>query len=161
MVISHISNIKSFLPVEAVISQHAHRFFHLGVHVPFTFIFGDAMPSNSSFGGTKKINCIFCTQGRAPCCFFVNITPSWRKLFFSVWHWVRQEVGFCLTHGLCVCPTIFCNIVYNLSNFVFYTELNAKLPIYNHDSLNNSIKCFSVYIFSSKKIRQIWPTICI
>ena len=25
--------------------------------------------SNSSFGGTKKINCIFSTQGRAPCCF--------------------------------------------------------------------------------------------
>jgi hypothetical protein len=25
--------------------------------------------SNSSFGGTKKFNCIFSTQGRAPCCF--------------------------------------------------------------------------------------------
>ena len=25
----------------------------------------------------------------------------------SVWYWVRQELGFCLTHGLCVCPTIF------------------------------------------------------
>jgi hypothetical protein len=33
---------------------------------------------------------------------FVNITQSWQKLFFSVWHWVRQEVGFCLTRGLCV-----------------------------------------------------------
>ena len=30
-------------------------------------------PLNSSFGGTKKMNCIFSTQGRAPCCFFVNI----------------------------------------------------------------------------------------
>ena len=62
--------------------------------------------------------------------FHYNIQQSWRKLFFSVWHWVRQELGFCLTHGLCVCPTIFCNIVYNLSNFFFfYTELNARLPI--------------------------------
>jgi hypothetical protein len=26
-------------------------------------------------------------------------------------------------------PPFFCNIVYNLSNFVFYTELNARLPI--------------------------------
>ena len=55
--------------------QHAHRFFHLGVHVPFYLhcwgyiqIFGGAI-SNSSFGGTKKINCIFSMQGRAPCCF--------------------------------------------------------------------------------------------
>jgi hypothetical protein len=88
--------------------QHAHRFFHLGVHVPFYLHFwGCNVPSNSSLGGTKKMNCIFSTQGHAPCCFFVNITQSWRKLFFSVWHWVRQEVGFCLTHGLCVCPTTF------------------------------------------------------
>ena len=76
----------------------------LGVHPNF---WGCNVPSNSSFGGTKKMNCIFSTQGRGPCCFFVNITQCWWKLFFSVWHWVRQEVGFCLTHGLCVCPTIF------------------------------------------------------
>ena len=50
--------------------QHAHRFFHLGLHVPFYLHFwGCNVPSNSSFGGTKKINCIFSTQGRAPCCF--------------------------------------------------------------------------------------------
>ena len=30
-------------------------------------------------------------------------------------------------------PPFFCNIVYNLSNFVFYTELNARLPIYSQD----------------------------
>ena len=58
-------------------TQHAHRFFHLGgtctllpsfmgVHPNF---WGCNVPSNSSFGGTKKINCIFSTQGRAPCCF--------------------------------------------------------------------------------------------
>ena len=57
------------------LQQHAHRFFHLGVHVPlylhfwgYIQIFGGAI-SNSSFGGTKKFNCIFSTQGRAPCCF--------------------------------------------------------------------------------------------
>ena len=109
-------------------NQHAHRFFHLGVHVPFYLhfwgyiqIFGGAI-SNSSFGGTKKINCIFSTQGRAPCCFFVNITQSWRKLFFSVWHWVRQEVGFCLTHGLCVCPTIFFVILYITCQILFFIQ---------------------------------------
>ena len=38
----------------------------LGVHPNF---WGCNVPSNSSFGGTKKINCIFSTQGRAPWCF--------------------------------------------------------------------------------------------
>jgi hypothetical protein len=45
----------------------------LGVHPNF---WGCNVPSNSSFGGTKKMNCIFSTQGRAPCCFFVNIRPK-------------------------------------------------------------------------------------
>jgi hypothetical protein len=40
--------------------------------------------------------------------FFCKFTQSWRKHLFSVWHWVRQEVGFCLTHGLC---------------FIFLTEI--------------------------------------
>ena len=53
----------------------------LGVHPNF---WGCNVSSNSSFGGTKKINCIFSTQGHAPCCFFVNVTQSWRKLSFSV-----------------------------------------------------------------------------
>ena len=57
--------------------QYAHRFFSsggtctllpsfLGVHPNF---WGCNVPSNSSFGGTKKMNCIFSTQGHAPCCF--------------------------------------------------------------------------------------------
>ena len=45
----------------------------LEVHLNF---WGFNVPSNSSFGGTKKMNCIFSTQGRAPCCFFVNIRPK-------------------------------------------------------------------------------------
>jgi hypothetical protein len=53
---------------------------------------------------------------------------------------------FCLTLGqtgsgvlsdswsLCLSHHFFlCNVVYNLSNFVLYTELNARLPIYSHD----------------------------
>ena len=76
------------------VRQHAHRFFHLGVHVPFYLhfwgyiqIFGGAI-SNSSFGGTKKINFIFSTQGRAPCCFFYKYYAELAKTFF-----------FCLTLG--------------------------------------------------------------
>jgi hypothetical protein len=65
--------------------------------------------------------CVIFTKkqhGARPCVekmqliFFVSpneeLEGTWvGKHFFSVWHWVRKEVGFCLTHGLCVCPTIF------------------------------------------------------
>jgi hypothetical protein len=44
------------------------------------------------------------------------------KLFFSVWHWVRQELGFCLTHGLCVCPTIFFVILYITCQILFFIQ---------------------------------------
>ena len=65
-------------------SQHAHRFFHLRVHVRFYLHFwGCNVPSNSSFGGTKKINCIFFAQGRAPCCFFVSIMQLAKTFFLS------------------------------------------------------------------------------
>ena len=37
----------------------------------------------------------------------IQTTVRVRENFFSVWHWVRQELGFWLTRGLCVCPTIF------------------------------------------------------
>ena len=53
--------------------------------------------------------------------FFVNITQL-AKTFFSVWHWVRQEVGFCLTHGLCVCPTIFFVILYIICQILFFIQ---------------------------------------
>ena len=109
-------------------------FFIWGYMYPFNFIFGGTMyPSNSSFGGTKKINCIFSMQGRAPCC-FCKYYAELTKTFF-----------FCLTLGqtgsgvlsdpwpLCLSHHFFCNIVHNLSNFVCYTELNARLPVYSHD----------------------------
>jgi hypothetical protein len=38
----------------------------LRVHPNF---WGCNVPCSSSFGGTKKMNCIYSTQGRAPCCF--------------------------------------------------------------------------------------------
>jgi hypothetical protein len=50
--------------------------------------------------------------------FFVNVTQNNSELAKT----------FCFP-----VPPLFCNIVYNLSNFVFYTELNARLPIYSHD----------------------------
>ena len=103
-------------------------FFHLGVHVPFYLhfwgyiqIFRGAI-SNSSFGGTQKINCIFSTQGLAPCCFFVNITQL-AKTFF-----------ICLTLGqtgsgvlsdpwpLCLSHHFLCNIVYKLSKILFFIQ---------------------------------------
>ena len=102
----------------------------LGVHPNF---WGCNVPSNASFGGTKKINCILSTQGRAPCCvckyyaelaktfFFLSDIGSDRK-WGSVWPMAFVSV-----------PPIFYNIVYNLSNFVFYTELNARLPIYEQE----------------------------
>ena len=46
--------------------QYAHRFFHQGVHVPFYLHFWRYI---QFFGDTKKVNCIFSMQGRAPCCF--------------------------------------------------------------------------------------------
>jgi hypothetical protein len=63
--------------------QHAHKFFpsggtctllpsFLGVHPNF---WGSNVPSNSSFGGTKKINCIFSTCD-------VILTILWRFLPF-------------------------------------------------------------------------------
>ena len=44
----------------------------LGVHQHF---WGCNVPSNSSFGDTQKMNCIFSTQGCAPCC-FLNVRPK-------------------------------------------------------------------------------------
>ena len=67
--------------------------------------------------------------------FFVNITQ------------LAKKKKFCLTLGqtgsgvlsdpwplaLCLSHHFFYNIVYNLSNFVFYTELNVRLPIYEQE----------------------------
>jgi hypothetical protein len=101
----------------------------LGVHPNF---WGCNVPSNSLHLGVQRKLTAF-----SPCkvvhhAVFCKYYAELAKTFFSVWHWVRQEAWFSLTHGLCVCRPFFCNIVYNLSIF-FYTELNARLPIYSHD----------------------------
>jgi hypothetical protein len=46
----------------------------LGAHPNF---WGCNVPSNSSFGGTKKINCIFSTQGRAFCILYSSCHRHW------------------------------------------------------------------------------------
>ena len=115
-------------------------FFIWGYMYPFTFIFG----GTSKFLGVQSLTLHLEVQRKLTAfsphkivhhaVFFYKYYAELAETFFSVWHYVRQEVGFCLIHGLCVCPTIFfCNVIYNLSNFVFYTELNARLPIYSHD----------------------------
>jgi len=102
---------------------------HLSVPVPRLYVVGTKYLSSENKIISWGNNIISIVTTRP----FSLPYQSWRKLFFSVWHWVRQELGFYLTHGICVCPTIFlfvCNIIYNLSNFVFYTELNGRLPIF-------------------------------
>ena len=60
--------------------------------------------------------------------------------FMNIWaiSELAKTFFFCLTLGqtgtevlsaFVSVPPFFCNIVYNLSHFVFYTELNARLPI--------------------------------
>ena len=95
-------------------SQHAHRFFHLGVHVPFYLhfwgyiqMFGGAMyPLTLHLGVQRKLTA-FSSRKVVHHAVFCKYYAELAKTFFSVWHWVRQEVWFSLTHGLCVCPTIF------------------------------------------------------
>ena len=91
----------------------------LGVHQNF---WGCNVPSNSSFGGTKKMNRIFSTQGRAFC--ILRVIDTGLSLLYRV----GENFFFCLTLGqtgtgvLCAfvsVPPFFCNIVYNLSQFVF------------------------------------------
>ena len=108
-------------------------FFIWGYMYPFTFIFGGAMYPLTLHLGVKRKLTAFSPRKVVHHAVFCKYYAELAKTFFSVWHWVRQEVWFSLTHGLCVCRPFFCNIVYNLSNFVFYTELNARLPIYSHD----------------------------
>jgi hypothetical protein len=65
--------------------------------------------------------------------FFVNITQLAKTFFFLSDIGSDRKWGSVWPMAFVSVPPFFCNIVYNLSNFVFYTELNAILPIYNHD----------------------------
>ena len=51
------------------------------------------------------------------------------KIFFLSDIGSDRNWGSVWPMGFVSVPPFFCNIVYKLSNFVFYTELNARLPI--------------------------------
>ena len=87
-------------------TQHAHRFFHLGVQVPFYLPFWGCKTLNSSFGGTKKMNCIFSTQGRAFC--ILRVIDIGLSLLYRVGKnfFFLSDRNWCSV-CLCVCPTIF------------------------------------------------------
>ena len=84
-------NAKAFIMlwILFLLLQHAHRFFHLGVHVPFYLhfwgyiqIFGGAMyPLTLHLGVQRKLTA-FSPRKVVHHAVFVNITQSWRKLFF-------------------------------------------------------------------------------
>ena len=117
-----------------VIQQHAHRFFHLGVHVPFYLhfwgyiqIFGGAMyPLTLHLGIQRKLTA-FSPRKVMHHAVFCKYYAELAKTFF--FYLTLGQTG----SGVLSVPPFFCNIVYSLSNFVFYTELNARLPIYSHD----------------------------
>ena len=59
-----------------------------------------------------------------------SVVAELAKTFFFVLTLGQTGTGVLSdTWPLCLSHHLFCNIVYNLSNFVFYTELNARLPI--------------------------------
>jgi hypothetical protein len=55
--------------------------YYLGVHPNF---WECNVPSNSSFGGTKKINCIFSTQGRVHAVFYKYYAELAKTFFFCL-----------------------------------------------------------------------------
>ena len=104
-------------------------FFIWGYMYPFTFIFGGAI-SNSSFGGTKKINCIFSTQGRAPCCFFCKYYTELTKTFFFCLTLGQTGSGVLSDPWLCVCPTIFFVILYITCQILFFIQNSMQDYLY-------------------------------
>ena len=121
---------------------HSNRFpyAHLGVHIPFYLhswgyiqIFGGAMyPLTLHLGVKRKLtafsrrkvmhHAVFCKYYAELANFFLLSDIGSDRKWGSVWPMAFVSV-----------PPFFGNIVYNLSTFVFYTELNARLPIYSHD----------------------------
>ena len=86
-------NAKAFIMlwILFLLLQHAHRFFHLGVHVPFYLhfwgyiqIFGGAMyPLTLHLGVQRKLTA-FSPRKVVHHAVFVNIMQIWRKPFLSV-----------------------------------------------------------------------------
>ena len=90
---------------------------------------GCNVPSNSSFGGTKKMNCIFSTQGRAFC--ILRVIDTGLSLLYRVVEKKKfcKELGFCvplcLSHHCFVILYITCHIL-----FLYRTECKIT---YSHD----------------------------
>jgi hypothetical protein len=83
----------------------------LGVHPIF---WGCNVPSNSSFGGTKKMNCIFSPQGHAPCCFTpkkLDVPPK-MKVKEYMYPQMKKPVGMLIMFDTrmqvrCTCISLF------------------------------------------------------
>ena len=115
-------------------------FFIWGYMYPFTFIFG----GTSKFLGVQSLTLHLGVQRNLTA--FSPHKVVHHAVFCKYYAELAKPFFFCLTLGqtgsgvlsdpwsLCLSHHFFfCNVVYNLSNFVFYTELNARLPIYSHD----------------------------
>ena len=114
-------------------------FFIWGYMYPLTFIFG----GTSKFLGVLSPTLHLGVQRKLTA--FSPHKVVHYAVFCKYYAELAETFFFCLTLGqtgsgvlsdpwcLCLSHHFFCNVVYNLSNFVFYTELNARLPIYSHD----------------------------
>ena len=114
-------------------------FFIWGYMYPFTFICG----GTSKFLGVQSLTLHLGVQRKLTA--FSPRKVVHRAVFCKYYAELAKTFFFCLTLGqtgsgvlsdpwpLCLSHHFSCNILYNLSNFVFYTELNARLPIYSHD----------------------------
>ena len=106
-------------------------FFIWGYMYPFTFIFG----GTSKFLGVQSLTLHLGVQRK-----LTAFSPC-KVVHHAVFCKYYAELALGQTGSgvlsdpwpLCLSHHFVCNIVYNLSNFVFYTELNARLPIYSHD----------------------------
>ena len=109
--------------------QYAHRFFHLGVHVPFYLhfwgyiqIFEGAMyPLTLHLGVQRKLTAFSPRKVVHHAVFFcLTLGQTGSGVLSDPW-------PLCLSHHFFVILYITCQILF------FYTELNARLPIYSHD----------------------------
>ena len=115
-------------------------FFIWGYMYPFTFIFG----GTSKFLGVQSLTLHLGVQRKLSA--FSPHKVVHHAVFCKYYAELAKTFFFCLTlsqtgSGVLSDPWslylshhfFFCNVIYNLSNFFFYTELNARLPIYSHD----------------------------
>ena len=104
----------------------------LGVHQHF---WGCNVPSNSSFGGTKKMNCIFSTQGRAFC--ILRVIDTGLSLLYRVGEnfFFLSDIGSDRNWGFCVplCLShLFFVTLYITCHILFLNRTECKIT-YSHD----------------------------